>query len=82
LTVIEQLNFQDILQQLRKTADPAALMRSFIVQSGGQWSDHSETALFEIHFLGVAGVGVGADAAVQNWLANAEHLQFDFEKVV
>ena len=75
----EQLNFQNIMQQLRTTADPVALMRSFIVQSGGHWADHSENTLFEIHFLGVAGLGIGADAAVQNWLANSEQLQFDVE---
>lgn len=67
------------MEQLRTTADPVALMRSFIVQSGGYWADHSDNTLFEIRFLGVAGVGIGADAAVQNWLANAEQLQFDVE---
>jgi len=77
--VTEQLNFQNIMQQLRTTVDPVALMRSYIVQSGGHWADHSDNTLFEIHFLGVAGVGIGADAAVQNWLANAEQLQFDVE---
>ena len=75
----EQLTFQNIMEQLRTTADPVALMRSFIVQSGGHWADHSDHTLFEIHFLGVAGVGIGADAAVQNWLANAETLQIDVE---
>ena len=75
----EQLNFQNIMQQLRTTADPVALMRSFIVQSGGHWADHSDNRLFEIHFLGVAGVGIGADAAVQSWLSNADQLQFDVE---
>ena len=75
----EQLNFQNLMEQLRTTADPVPLMRSFIVQSGGHWADHSDNTLFEIHFLGVAGVGIGADAAVQNWLANAEQLQFDVE---
>ena len=75
----EQLNFQNIIEHLRTNADPVALMRSFIVQSGGHWVDHSDGALFEIHFLGVAGMGVGADAAVQNWLAHAEQLQIDVE---
>ena len=75
----EQLNFQNIIEQLRTTTDPVALMRSLVVQSGGHWADHSGNTLFEIHFLGVAGVGIGADAAVQNWLANAEQLQIDVE---
>ena len=75
----EQLNFQNITEELRTNADPVALLRRLIVQSGGRWADNNDNRLFEIHFLGVAGVGIGADAAVQNWLVNAEHLQFDVE---
>lgn len=75
----EQLNFQNVMEHLRANADPVALMRSFIVQSGGHWADRDDSTLFEIHFLGVAGVGIGPDAAVQNWLANAETLRIDVE---
>ena len=67
-----QQDFQNIIEQLRTDADPVALMRSLVIQSGGQWADHGEDTLFEINFLGVAGLGYGAAAAVANWIENAQ----------
>ena len=68
----EKSNFQNILEQLRTSTDPVALMRQFVVQSGGYWTDPEDTALFEIHFLGIAGAGYGASDAIKNWLDNAQ----------
>ena len=67
-----QQDFQNIIEQLRTDADTVALMRSLVIQSGGQWADHIEDTLFEINFLGVAGLGYGAAAAVANWIENAQ----------
>ena len=67
-----QQDFQNIIEQLRMDADPVALMRSLVIQWGGQWADHIEDTLFEINFLGVAGLGYGAAAAVANWIENAQ----------
>ena len=67
-----QQDFQNIIKQLRTDADPVALMRSLVIQSGGQWADHIEDTLFEINFLGIAGLGYGATAAVANWVENAQ----------
>ena len=67
-----QQDFQNIIEQLRTDANPVALMRSLVIQSGGQWADHIEGTLFEINFLGVAGLGYGAAAAVANWIENAQ----------
>ena len=68
-----QQDFQNIIEQLRTDADPVALMRSLVIQSGGQWADHGEDTLFEINFLGIAGLSYGAAAAVANWIENAQH---------
>ena len=68
----EQFDIQNIIEQLLTDADPVALMRSLVIQSGGQWADHGEDTLFEINFLGVAGLGYGAAAAVANWIENAQ----------
>jgi len=67
-----QQDFQNIIEQLRTDADTVALMRSLVIQSGGHWADHIEDTLFEINFLGVAGLGYGAAAAVANWIENAQ----------
>jgi len=68
----EKSNFQNILEQLRASTDPVALMRQFVVQSGGYWTDPEDTTLFEIHFLGIAGTGFGASDEIKNWLDNAK----------
>ena len=68
----EKINFQNIIEQFRASTDPIALMRQFIVQSGGYWTDPEDTTLFEIHFLGIAGAGYGASDAIKNWLDNAQ----------
>jgi len=67
-----QQDFQNIIKQLRTDADPVALMRSLVIQSGGQWADHGDDTLFEINFLGIAGWGYGAAAAIANWIENAQ----------
>ena len=67
-----QPDFKTIFEQLRTDADPVALMRSLVIQSGGQWTDHGEDTLFEINFLGIAGLGYGAAFAVENWIDNAQ----------
>jgi hypothetical protein len=64
--------FQNIIEQLRTDAGPVALMRSLVIQSGGQWADHIEDTLFEIHFMGTAGTGIGAHEAVKSWMKHAE----------
>ena len=64
--------FQNIIKHLRSAADPVKAMRCLVIQSGGQWADHIEDTLFEINFLGIAGLGYGAADAVANWVDNAQ----------
>ena len=43
-----------------------------ILPPGGTWHDVDVTALFEIHFMGVAASGWGAEDATQNWIKAAK----------
>ena len=65
--------FQSIIARALNADDPVRELRSLVLASGGHWSDITENALFEINFLGVAGLGHGAAAAVENWVHNAQH---------
>ncbi len=70
----QQVILQNAVQALQQTTDPASRERELIQRNGGHWNDElaqADYALFEIHLFGVAGVGLGAEAAVQNWLDNA-----------
>jgi hypothetical protein len=63
---------QHIIEQLRRDADPVTAMRCLVIQSGGHWADVNDNDLFEINFLGIAGLGCGAADAVANWIENAQ----------
>ncbi|SDY83810.1 hypothetical protein SAMN05444486_1051 [Lentibacter algarum] len=67
-----QDEFQSIIARVSNAGDPVNELRSLIVASGGHWSDMVDNALFEINFLGVAGLGHGAAAAVEHWVQNAQ----------
>ena len=64
--------FQSIIARDLNAGDPVRELRSLVLASGGHWSDAVDSALFEINFLGVAGLGYGAAAAVKNWVQNAQ----------
>ena len=68
----DQDEFQSIIARVSNAGDPVHELRSLIVASGGHWSDVVDNALFEINFLGVAGLGHGAAAAVEHWVQNAQ----------
>ena len=67
-----QDEFQSIIARVSNAGDPVNELRSLIVASGGHWSDVVDNALFEINFLGVAGLGYGAADAVEHWVQNAQ----------
>ena len=56
----DQDEFQSIIARVSNAGDPVHELRSLVVASGGHWSDVVDNALFEINFLGVAGLGYGA----------------------
>ena len=63
------------LDQIAHAKDPLGLVRELVLASGGTWIDAAtvDTAyLFEVNLHGVRGFGLGASAAIDNWIANAE----------
>ena len=64
-------DFELFVQKLEKHDKPANLLRRKVRELGGTWHDVDVTALFEIHFMGVAASGWGAEDATLNWIKAA-----------
>ena len=62
-------DFELFVQNLEK---PATLLRRKGTELGGTWQGIDMTALFEIHFMGVAASGWGAEDATQNQIQAAK----------
>ena len=63
------------LDQIAHAKDPLGLVRELVLASGGTWIDTATVdmaVLFEVNLHGVRGFGLGASAAIDNWIANAE----------
>ena len=64
-----------VLDQIAHAKDPLGLVRELVLASGGTWIDASTVDmayLFEVNLHGVRGFDLGASAAIDNWIANAE----------
>ena len=64
-----------VLEQIALSKDPVGLMRELVLDGGGTWIDTATVDmafLFEVNLHGVRGFGLGASAAIDNWVANAE----------
>ena len=64
-----------VLEQIALSKDPVGLMRELVLDGGGTWIDAATVDmafLFEVNLHGVRGFGLGASAAIDNWIANAE----------
>ena len=64
-----------VLDQIAHAMDPVGLVRELVLASGGTWIDAvavDMAFLFEVNLHGVRGFGLGASAAIDNWIANAE----------
>jgi hypothetical protein len=64
-----------VLDQIAHAKDPVSLVRELVLESGGTWIDAAtvdRAFLFEVNLHGVRGFGLGASAAIDNWIANAE----------
>ncbi|MDA9822279.1 hypothetical protein N9C56_07135 [Paracoccaceae bacterium] len=64
-----------VLDQIAYAKDPLGLVRELVLASGGTWIDAATVDmafLFEVNLHGVRGFGLGASAAIDNWIANAE----------
>ena len=65
-------DFDFFVQNLETHEKPSTLLRRKVTELGGTWHDIDVTALFEIHFMGVAVSGWGAEDATQNWIKAAK----------
>ena len=64
-----------VLEQIALSKDPVGLMRELVLDGGGTWIDIATVDmafLFEVNLHGVRGFGLGASAAIDNWVANAK----------
>ena len=62
-------------KQIAHAMDPVGLVRELVLASGGTWIDAATVDmafLFEVNLNGVRGFGLGASAAIDNWIANAK----------
>ena len=66
---------RSVLDQIAHAKDPLGLVRELVLASGGTWIDAATVdmaPLFEVNLHGVRAFGLGASAAIDNWIANAE----------
>ena len=66
---------RSVLDQIAHAKDPLGLVRKLVLASGGTWIDTATVdmaLLFEVNLHGVRGFGLGASAAINNWIVNAE----------
>ena len=64
-----------VLDQIAHAKDPLGLVRELVLASGGTWIDAATVDmafLFEVNLHGIRGFGLGASAAINNWIVNAE----------
>jgi hypothetical protein len=65
-------DFELFVQNLEAHEQPSTVLRCKVIELGGTWHDMDVTALFEIHFMGVAAYGWGEEDATQNWIKAAK----------
>ena len=66
---------RSVLNQIAHAKDPLGLVRELVLASGGTWIDTATVNmafLFEVNLHGVRGFGLGASAAIDNWIGNAK----------
>ena len=74
-TVIDIDKTRLALDQIAHAKDPLGLVRELVLANGGTWIDAATVDmafLFEVNLHGVRGFGLGASAAIDNWIAKAE----------
>jgi hypothetical protein len=74
-TMIDVDKTHSVLDQIAHAKDPVGLVRELVLASGGTWIDVATVDmafLFEVNLYGVRGFGLGASAAIDNWLTNAK----------
>ena len=75
--MIDVDKIRSVLDQIAQAKDPVGLVRELVLASGGTWIEAvavDMAFLFEVKLHGVRGFGLGATAAIDNWIANAKGL--------
>ena len=75
--MIDVDKIRSVLDQIAQAKDPVGLVRELVLASGGTWIDAvavDMAFLFEVNLHGVRGFGLGASAAIDNWIANTKGL--------
>ena len=61
--------------------NPVLAVQQIVEETGGIWSAHSpasQVELFQLQIGGIQGAGIGAAAAISDWLSKAqEHLRLN-----
>ena len=73
--MIDVDKIRSVLDQIAQAKDPVGLVRELVLASGGTLIEAvavDMAFLFEVNLHGVRGFGLGASAAIDNWIANAE----------
>ena len=76
------MDLQTAVEAILKSKDPVTTVGDLIVAEGGFWNQSKATdtgQIFTIQLFGVQGIGLGAAAAIDNWLQRAsDALQSEF----
>ena len=73
--MIDVDKIRSVLDQIAQAKDPVGLVRELVLASGGTLIEAvavDMAFLFEVNLHGVRGFGLGASAAIDNWIANAK----------
>ena len=80
--MIDIVKTRSVLNRIAHAKDPLSLMRELVLESGGTWIDAATVDmayLFEVNLHGVRGFGLGASAAIDNWITNAKAMTISDE---
>jgi len=69
--MFDQSKVRALVEPILNASDPARALQEHVVSAGGNWADPDSTDLFEISFVGIAGIGFGREEAAEHWIANA-----------
>lgn len=71
------MDLQIAVAKIQQSKDAVAKMGELISASGGFWDSSNTTdssKLFNIQLCGIQGMGIGASAAVDDWMSKAKTL--------
>ena len=69
-----QTDLQSAVNQIQTSKDPVGTLGELILASGGFWSSIEATdpnKIFNIQLCGIQGMGIGASAALIDWVSKA-----------